>query len=65
MVTEKTDIDKTVRKIKKLLKNHTQQGEHLELDQITKKSFNLYLVGRFTHSNKRYEQKYIATVQVQ
>jgi len=52
-------------KIKKLLKNHTQQGEHLELDQITKKSFNLYLVGRFTHSNKRYEQKYIATVQVQ
>ena len=56
-----TEIDKTVTKIKKLLKAHSNIGEFLELDPITSKSFNLYLVGRFKSGNQ-YEQKYITTI---
>ena len=57
----KTEIDKTVTKIKKLLDKHTYLNEHLELDKIADKSFNLYLTGRFK-SGGLYEQKHIATI---
>jgi len=56
----KTDIDKTVTKIKKLLKIHNDYGEFLELAKITDRACNLYLVGRI--NNTVYEQKHIATI---
>jgi len=66
MKKEKTDIDKTVTKIRKLIDKHNYQNERLELDQITNKAFNLYLVGRFTtEKNNIYEQKHIATITLQ
>lgn len=61
----KTEIDKTVIKIKKLLKKHTLLQEYLEVDKITDKSCNLYLVGRLGKDNTRYEQKYIETITFQ
>ena len=65
MKTEKTDIDKTIRKITKLLDQHSYQNEHLELIPLIKdRTYNLYLVGRFT-SGSIYEQKHIATITVQ
>ena len=56
----KTEIDKTVTKIKKLLKKHEACGEFLELDKITNRAFNLYLTGKLNGSI--YEQKHIATI---
>jgi len=66
MKKEKTDIDKTIIKINKLLDKHKYQNERLELCKITNKAFNLYLVGRFTtEKNNIYEQKHIATITLQ
>jgi len=59
----KTEIDKTVTKIIKLLDKHNYQNEHLELHKITNKAFNLYLVGRL--NNKIYEMKHIKTITLQ
>ena len=56
-----TEIDKTVRKISKLLEKHNYLNEHLELCKITNRAYNLYLVGRFK-SGTIYEQKHIATI---
>ena len=56
-----TEIDKTVRKIKKLLDKHKYNNERLELDKITDKSFNLYLTGKFNNGTI-YEQKHIAQI---
>ena len=65
MTKELTDIDKTVRKIKRLLDFHRKQNENLELDEVVKGAvYNLYLVGRFS-SGTIYEQKHIATIQTQ
>ncbi len=65
MKKELTDIDKTIRKIGKLLDNHIYLNERLELQQvIANRTFNLYLVGRFSNGSV-YEQKHIATISVQ
>ena len=46
MRKELTEIDKTVRKIKRLLDFHRKQNENLELDEVVKGAvYNLYLVG--------------------
>ena len=63
-MVKKTEIDKTVTKINKLLNKHMLLNEHLELINLTNHSFNLYLVGKFTNGNI-YEQKFIKTVSVQ
>ena len=61
----KTEIDKTVTKITKLLDKHTYNNERLELETLIKnRTFNLYLVGRFSKSNTIYEQKHIATISI-
>jgi len=57
MKKEKTEIDKSVAKIKKLLSKHSIVGEHLEMDRYN----NIYIVGRFK-SGTIYEQKCIGTV---
>ena len=64
MKTERTDIDKTIKKISKLLDKHSYQNERLELTKLTNRAFNLYLVGRFSNGNI-YEQKHIATITLQ
>ena len=63
MRKELTDIDKTVRKIKRLLDKHRKLNENLEL-VVKGAVYNLYLVGRFS-SGTIYEQKHIATIQTQ
>ena len=57
-----TEIDKTVRKIRKLIEKHNYLNEHLELYKITDRAFNLYLTGRFNNGTV-YEQKHIATIE--
>lgn len=59
-----TEIDKTVKKIKKLLSKHKQYAEKLELQKATEKTFNLYLVGSFKNGNI-YEQKHIITLTIE
>ena len=61
----KTEIDKTVTKIKNLLKKHTQFNEKLELCKITNRAYNLYLVGRIGKDSTIYEQKHIETIELQ
>ena len=56
-----SEIDKTIKKIKKLLIAHSNQGEFLELEPIIKnRTFNLYLTGRL--NGTIYERKHIATI---
>lgn len=64
MKNQKTEIDKTVSKISKLLDKHSYQNERLEICKITNRAYNLYLVGRFSNGTI-YEQKHIATVTTQ
>ena len=64
MKTTKTEIDKTVVKIIKLLDKHKYNNERLELDKITDKSFNLYLTGKFTNGTV-YEQKHITQITIE